>query len=547
MNPRAGSKTKEPSRGASSEKKLEREVAELSTLFEIAKAVNSSLKLEESMSRILNILHEKMGMERGTLSLVDAQTNELAIEVAHGLDKKAIERGRYRIGEGITGKVVETGEPIVVPNVGNEPLFLNRTRARDITRQNISFICVPIKTDHKTAGVLSVDRLFREDISFEEDVRLLTIISSIVAQAVKIHQLYQKEKQKLEDENSLFKQELKKKFHPANIIGESKRMADVFGSIELVSRTSATVILRGESGTGKELVAHAIHYRSDRAEKPFIKVSCAALPETLLESELFGYEKGAFTGANASKMGRFEMAHGGTLFLDEIGDMPAELQTRLLRVLAEGEFYRVGGHQPVKVDVRVIAATHQDLEKRVEEGGFREDLFHRLNVIRLQLPSLRERREDIPELANHFLRVTAQEVDIEPKRLSAGAIAAFRAYAWPGNVRQLENICRRVSIMAPSQVIEEADLPRELVDAAPSLAGSDRLGHDWELSLRRWAEHHASVSTLPVLDDALPKFERTMILFALARTQGRRHDAAKLLGWGRNTLTRKIKELGMDV
>ena len=334
---------------------------------------------------------------------------------------------------------------------------------------------------------------------------------------------------------------------PAEIIGSAPAMQEVFRAIGRLSKSHMTVLLTGESGTGKELVARALHRHSPRASRPFIALNTAAIPRDLLESELFGHERGSFTGATGQRTGRFEQANGGTLFLDEIGDMPAELQTRLLRVLAEGEFYRVGGHQPVKVDVRVIAATHQDLEKRVEEGGFREDLFHRLNVIRLQLPSLRERKEDIPELANHFLRITAQEVDIEPKRLSPGALAAFRAYSWPGNVRQLENVCRRVSIMAPSQVIEEADLPRELIEATPSAAGSDRLGQDWELALRRWAEHHTSVSNLPVLEDALPKFERTMILFALARTQGRRHDAAKLLGWGRNTLTRKIKELGMDV
>jgi two-component system nitrogen regulation response regulator GlnG len=333
----------------------------------------------------------------------------------------------------------------------------------------------------------------------------------------------------------------------ADIIGAAPAMQEVFRAIGRLSKSNMTVLLTGESGTGKELVARALHRHSPRAAKPFIALNTAAIPRELLESELFGHERGSFTGATAQRVGRFEQANGGTLFLDEIGDMPAELQTRLLRVLAEGDFYRVGGHHPVHVDVRVIAATHQDLERRVRDGGFREDLFHRLNVIRLQLPPLRDRVEDIPELAEHFLRATAHELDVEPKRLSPKALDAFRSYAWPGNVRQLENVCRRVTIMAPTQVIELHDLPRELTaDPAAEHVQEERLGSDWEVALRRWAEHHAVSSQVPILDEAVPKFEKTMIRVALARTHGRRHDAARLLGWGRNTLTRKIKELGLE-
>ena len=333
----------------------------------------------------------------------------------------------------------------------------------------------------------------------------------------------------------------------AEIIGAAPAMQEVFRAIGRLSKSNMTVLLTGESGTGKELVARALHKHSPRAAKPFIALNTAAIPRELLESELFGHERGSFTGATAQRVGRFEQADGGTLFLDEIGDMPAELQTRLLRVLAEGDFYRVGGHHPVHVDVRVIAATHQDLERRVKENSFREDLFHRLNVIRLQLPPLRDRLEDIGELAEHFLQVTAQELDVEPKRLSPKALEAFRAFGWPGNVRQLENVCRRVTIMAPTQTIDIHDLPRELTaEPAAETVQGDRLGTDWELALRRWAEHHASSSPVPILDEAVPKFETAMIRVALARTHGRRHDAARLLGWGRNTLTRKIKELGLE-
>ena len=341
---------------------LKRELLEITALYEISKAVSSSLDIKEVTAQVLDILHKNMAMDRGTLCLLEEGTKEIIIEAARGLSEQEIGRGRYKLGEGITGRVVAAGEPILVKNVGEEPLFLNRTRARgDLKKANISFLCVPIKLDGKTIGALSVDRLFQQEISFEEDLRLLTIISSMVAQAVRIHQMVEKEKSHLKDENLRLRRELKKRFHPSNLVGESKRMLDVYETLELVSKTKATVLLRGESGTGKELIAHAIHYHSDRAEKPFIKVSCAALPETLLESELFGYEKGAFTGAVATKIGRFEMANEGTLFLDEIGDLSASTQVKLLRVLQEREFERLGGTETIKVDLRLIVATNKDL------------------------------------------------------------------------------------------------------------------------------------------------------------------------------------------
>ncbi|MGE0857975.1 MAG: nitrogen regulation protein NR(I) [Gammaproteobacteria bacterium] len=330
------------------------------------------------------------------------------------------------------------------------------------------------------------------------------------------------------------------------IIGSSAAMQEVFRAIGRLSNSNMTVLLTGESGTGKELVARALHRHSPRSAKPFIALNTAAIPRDLLESELFGHEKGAFTGAAAQRIGRFEQANGGTLFLDEIGDMPAELQTRLLRVLADGEFYRVGGHEPVRVDVRVIAATHQHLEQQVRAGSFREDLFHRLNVIRLQLPPLRARADDLDALADHFLRATAAELQVEPKKLLPRALEVMRRFSWPGNVRQLENVCRRVMIMAPSREIDIEDLPGELLaeGEVPAVAGPA----DWETALRQWAELRTrSAGELPILAEAVPRFETTMIEVALKATRGRRQEAAKLLGWGRNTLTRKIKELNLDV
>jgi two-component system nitrogen regulation response regulator GlnG len=325
------------------------------------------------------------------------------------------------------------------------------------------------------------------------------------------------------------------------IIGEASAMQEVFRAIGRLARSNITVLINGESGTGKELVAQALHRHSPRAAGPFIALNMAAIPRDLLESELFGHERGAFTGAQSRRLGRFEQADGGTLFLDEIGDMPSELQTRLLRVLADGEFYAVGGHRALKVDVRIIAATHQDLESLVAQGHFREDLFHRLNVIRIHIPPLRERRKDIPLLLEHFLKRAASELDVEPKSLLPEAEAFLCRLDWPGNVRQLENTCRWLTVMASGQSVHLDDLPPELFKETPR----NYTNSDWETALREWADRQLVDGGSQLLDDATPRFERILIETALRHTGGRRQDAARLLGWGRNTLTRKIKELGM--
>jgi len=326
-----------------------------------------------------------------------------------------------------------------------------------------------------------------------------------------------------------------------SLIGQASAMQDVFRAIGRLSGSSMTVLITGESGTGKELVARALHQHSPRAARPFVALNTAAIPAELLESELFGHEKGAFTGADARRTGRFEQADGGTLFLDEIGDMSVALQTRLLRVLAEGEFYRVGGQVPVRVDVRVVAATNQHLAKGVEEGRFREDLFHRLNVMRITIPPLRERREDIPLLLDHYLRKAADELTVPVKTISSEVAARLSAFEWPGNVRQLVNTCRRLTVIAPGHEIRMSDLPGEFGDIEPAPRAPA-----WVESLTAWAERHLEAGARPLLDEALPEFERTLIRVALARSGGRRQDAARLLGWGRNTLARKIRELGLD-
>jgi two-component system, NtrC family, nitrogen regulation response regulator GlnG len=333
----------------------------------------------------------------------------------------------------------------------------------------------------------------------------------------------------------------------SSMIGQASAMQDVFRTIGRLSRSSMNVLITGESGTGKELVAQALHEHSPRASRPFIALNTTAIANDLLESELFGHERGAFTGADSRRIGRFEQADGGTLFLDEIGDMSPDLQTRLLRVLAEGEFYRVGGQAPIRVDVRVVAATNQDLSLAVTEGRFREDLFHRLNVIHIRTPPLRERTEDIPLLLQHYIDAAAKELDIEPKTLTAKAQSLLCAFDWPGNVRQLVNACRRLTVTAPGSEIRAGDIPEEMGGNLETSGDAD-----WMLNLASWAERHiangrnSNDELQPLLDIALPEFERTLIRAALASVNGKRQEAAKLLGWGRNTLTRKIRDLGID-
>jgi len=501
----------------------------LTALTDISQAISSTFDLRKVMQKILDILHQDLGMERGTISLLSPGGGELSIEVARGLDLKEIKRGRYKIGEGITGKVVQAGEPIVVPNVGEDPLFLNRTKARNLTKSNIAFICVPIRLEDHVIGTLSVDRLFQDQVAFSEDVRFLNIISSFIAQAVQIHQLVQKEKETLVSENRMLKGELKKKYKPMNIIGNSGRMIDVYSSIDLVSSTKATVMLRGESGTGKELIAHAIHYQGPRADCPFIKVACAALPETLLESEIFGYEKGAFTGATFGKKGKFELAHTGTLFLDEIGDISPAMQVKLLRVIQEKEFERVGGVETIRVDVRIITATNKDLEQEVREGRFRGDLYYRLNVIPIFIPSLRERKEDLPLLVNYFFEKFNDENGKSIKRISDEAMEYVMNYSWPGNVRELENAIERAVIICQGNVISREHFP---IDLQAKISPLGELGPVDDGSQN--------------LTEAVNSLERKMLIQALEKTDGNKRKASQLLGVTERIFGYKVKQYDLQ-
>ncbi len=442
----------------------ERTGEELSALYEINKALASSLDLRESAMQVLGILSSRLAMKRGTITLLDPASGELAIQVSHGLRQEEQARGRYRIGEGITGKVFETGQPIVVPDLLNDTQFLNRTKARTApTGQQLSFLAVPIKVHGETLGVLGVDRLFPGDPgSFDEDLRVLSIVALLIGQAVKLnHLIAQEHRELLVATQELRNEPCEKHRSVGGIVGQSSAIQEVFGAIARVAQSQATVMLRGESGTGKELVAKAIHYSGPRAARPFIRLHCAAVPEMLFESELFGHERGAFTGATEMRKGRFELAHQGTLFLDEIGDIPLATQVKLLRVLQDQRFERVGGSQTHEVDVRLISATHRDLEAMVKSGAFREDLYYRLNVVPITLPPLRERVGDIPLLIEHFLRKYNKQNRREV-RLSAELVELMVGYRWPGNVRELENCIERLVVMADADRVTHGTIPSTL-------------------------------------------------------------------------------------
>ena len=367
------------------------QIRRLSALLEVSQALGSTLDYKIAFEKVLETLDRELGMKRGAISLLEEKTSALSIQFAHGLSETEIRRGRYRLDEGITGKVAATGKPIIVPQVSKEPLFLFRTRKRSANQEE-SFLCVPIKDRRKTVGTISIGYPYKPGRSFDDSIKLLSIVASMIAQSLRLSNLVEQEKAQLTEENTILKRELQDKYDFRNIIGTSQEMRGVYEQVAQVAHTNTTVLIRGESGTGKELVAHAIHYNSPRAGKPFVKVNCAALPESLIESELFGHEKGSFTGAMARKRGRFELAEGGTLFLDEIGDLSPAMQVKLLRVLQEREFERVGGVETVKVNVRMIAATNVDLEQAVQGATFRSDLYYRLNVFSIYMPPLRERR-----------------------------------------------------------------------------------------------------------------------------------------------------------
>ncbi|MDD3617777.1 MAG: sigma 54-interacting transcriptional regulator [Desulfobulbaceae bacterium] len=498
----------------------------LSCLYEITKQLASAHNLQDCLEKVVETLAREKDMTTGTVTIVNPHTGELEIEVAHGISAEARRRGRYKLGEGITGKVVVTGEPILVPQIGEEPLFLNRTRTRgDERKKKSSFLCVPIKVGNQCIGALSIDREYKKNLGIqaENDLRFLTVVSGLIAQTVQRIRLVNEEKEKLRQENSQLRRELSEKNRIEEIIGNSSRMQEVYDMVHRVADSNATVLLRGESGTGKTLVAKALHANSSRRNGPFVVVNCAALPESLLESELFGHEKGAFTGAVSKKIGRFEQARKGTLFLDEISEINPSVQVKLLNVIQERTFQRLGGSEVLKTDIRLVAATNRDLEKAVENGLFREDLYYRLNVFPIYLPPLRERRTDILLLAEYFLEKFRRENNKRIERISTSAIDLLMQYHWPGNVRELQNCMERAVLICDENTIKSIHLP-------PTLQSSESVATDKPLSLAA----------------AVENYERELIIDALKKNKGNQTRAARYLNTSLRIINYKIHNYNIE-
>jgi Nif-specific regulatory protein len=494
----------------------------LGTIVEVGEALAGTLNLQAGLYGVLEVLARRCGAVRGAVTLSDQSAGLLTLEAALGYPGQS-ERVHYRIGEGITGLVAESGTPAVIPRVSREPRFLHRAAGPEVRREETTFICVPIIADGTTEGTLSIEFPFTGERDWDRMVQVLRIAAGMISQALRIQRLVDLERQRLVEENTQLRQELRERYEFTNLVGNSGPMRRVYEQVAQVVGTNTTVLIRGESGTGKELIAHALHHHSPRAGKPFVRVSCAALPETLVESELFGYERGAFTGAQARRKGRFELADGGTLFLDEIGELSMSTQVKLLRVLQEREFERLGGSDTVRVDVRLIAATNKNLEQALAEGSFREDLYYRLNVFTICIPPLRERKSDVLLLAEHFVRKYTELHGRSIKRISTPAIDMMMTYHWPGNVRELENTVERAVLVAEGDVIHGHHLTPTLQTAEASgtvVSGS--------------------------LAEAVAAFESNLIQDALKTTRGNRARAARLLSTTERIISYKIRRYGIE-
>lgn len=498
-------------------------VRQLQTLYRISNILSSGKQQKEALAEVLRVLDQQLGMNRGTITLLSPDGKEILIEAVHDLSKSQSRKVRYRMGEGVTGSVMETGRPMIIPKVSEEPLFLNRFERWNITREEISFICVPISIGTEVIGTVSVDMVYDKAKPLDEDMRVLSIVASMIANDVRVRREAGIRRREFEDENLRLRQELEERFKPENIIGNSGSMRDVYRHIHQVAGSETTVLIRGESGTGKELVAHAIHYSSTRANGPFIRVNCAALNENLLESELFGHEKGAFTGAIQSRKGRIEEAQNGTLFLDEIGEFSAATQVKLLRVLQERQFERVGSNRTLETNARIIIATNRDLEQSVDQKTFRQDLYYRINVFPIFLPPLRERKDDILLLADHFVELYASKMNKDVRRISTTAINMMAAYHWPGNVRELENCIERAVLLATDGVIQGRHLP-------PTLQTSDS----------------SDTVGFGSLEERVGLFERDIIIDAVKRCNGSLAAAARDLKTTSRIIRYRVRQLGID-
>jgi Nif-specific regulatory protein len=523
---------------------------ELASLALISQILSSTLELRDAFGKMMQVISEKMNMRRGTLVLLDESTGLLRTEAAVGLTADHIEKNRFALGEGVTGNVVATGRPRIIADVRHDPDFLNRTSRLDQEPAGVqvSFLCVPIRIDGRTIGALAVDKPFVSDDQLKADHEFLDIIAAFLAQAIQINRMVMRQKEELLEENAQLRAQVRDRYRFTNIIGDSNAMHDVFAIVGQVANSRATVLLLGETGTGKEMIAKAIHYNSPRKDKPFIRVNCGAMTSTLLESELFGHVKGSFTGAIRDKAGRFEAADGGTIFLDEIGTMEPQLQVKLLRVLQEREFERVGDTATVKVDVRVIAATNVDLQEEVAKGNFREDLFYRLNVVSIYLPPLRNRREDVPALIDHFLDKYNDVNGRNLKRISRELLNVLLRYPWPGNVRELENAIERAVVLSRDEDFTEDLLPLSIRMFAAQRRTSQATETVEQLT-KRLAEQAIGDYELregEIYQLVIDQIEAALIDKALQRCSGVKTKAADFLGINRNTLNKKVKDLGIE-
>jgi len=526
----------------------------ISLLAEVSRTITHENDINKVLRLVLFIMSENMNMLRGMITILNRDSGEIVINESFGLTEKEKERGRYQIGEGVIGHVVKTGKAVIVPSIDNEPLFLDRTRSRSkVKKESLCFICIPIKAGTEIIGTLSADRQLepgaadkhsktgkggeqRTDM-LQHYVDQLSIIASMISQAVRIKQLAHEESEKKSLETTipekpsrqLYQEEkgddekISEAERPANIIGNTKPMISLYKMIDKIAKTNATTLVLGESGVGKELVASAIHFKSHRNENPFIKFNCAALPESIVESELFGHEKGAFTGASATRQGRFELAHTGTIFLDEVGELSLAVQAKLLRIIQEKEFERVGGSKTIKVDVRVIAATNRNLEELIRGGLFREDLYYRLNIFPITVPPLRERKTDILLLADYFVEKFNAANHKGIRRISTTSIDMLMRYHWPGNVRELQNCMERAVILSEDNVIHGYHLP-------PTLQTAESSGTPYTGSLQQ----------------KLDAIEKEMIMEALKRTQGNMSRAAVQLGLSDRIMGLRIKKFDID-
>ena len=509
---------------------LLRKNEELSAILQVSQVLTSSFNLEKNLYAAMQILAGRLEMQRGCVFLLDPASRELRIVAAYGLSREEIQRGKYRIGEGIVGRVIETGRPMVIPNIGAEPKFLNKTDCR-MEKSGISFLCMPIAMDSKTIGVISVDGIYTpQKGNVEDDLRVLSIVASFIAQFVLLWEHFRQ----TENECGDLRLQLKEKFSLPNIVGESAPLQQVLKLVRKVAATDTTVLLLGESGTGKELIAQTLHYQSRRAHKAFIAVNLAALPDNLIEAELFGVEKGAFTGATARRVGRFETAAHGTIFLDEIGELPLNLQVKLLRVLQERAFERIGSSESISVDVRVVTATNRNLLEAVANGSFREDLYWRLNVVPIVLPPLRERADDIPLLLNYY-NEKFNRLHGRLTCLSASAARRLGQYHWPGNVRELSNTMERLVIMADKEMIGEADLPTNIL-FSPKTAPFHAQPPSTE-------DSHASEH----LSGQVQKLEYRRIIEALKETGCNQQKASRALGITPRQLGYRIRKYNIKL